>query len=283
MIRFILVILALGLLTLLLLPLQLLSVAFNLRWQRNIPHVYHRILCALAGVRVHQIGERSPDTPVLILSNHVSWLDICVISAVTPVVFVAKSEVAGWPVFGWLAKLQRTVFIDRERRQKTGAATEEIAGRLLGGDAVVLFAEGTSNDGTRILPFKSALIGAIHHALGTSTHHEQITVQPMSLAYTCFDGLPVGRALRERVAWYGDADLIPHFIGVLSSGAIDVTVSWGDAVALDINTNRKQIARDAEVAVRRMTVAALRTGSPRPPVSAAAMNLETAGVTASNS
>ena len=283
MIRFILVILALIVLTLLLLPLQLLGIAFNLRWQRTIPHIYHRILCALAGVRIHQTGHRSPDTPVLILANHVSWLDICVISAVTPVVFVAKSEVAGWPVFGWLAKLQRTVFIDRERRQKTGAATEEIAGRLLGGDAVVLFAEGTSNDGTRILPFKSALIGAVHHALGTSTHHEQITVQPMSVAYTRFDGLPMGRALRERVAWYGDTDLIPHFIGVLSSGAIDVTVSWGEALALDINTDRKQTARNAEAAVRRMTVAALRTGSPQPSVSAGAMTLGTAGISASNS
>lgn len=271
MIRFILVILALIVLTLLLLPLQLLGIAFDLSWQRTIPHIYHRILCALAGVRIHQTGHRSSDTPVLILANHVSWLDICVISAVTPVVFVAKSEVAGWPVFGWLAKLQRTVFIDRERRQKTGAATEEIAGRLLGGDAVVLFAEGTSNDGTRILPFKSALIGAVHHALGTSTHHEQITVQPMSVAYTRFDGLPMGRALRERVAWYGDADLIPHFIGVLSSGAIDVTVSWGEALALDINTDRKQIARNAEAAVRRMTVAALRAGPPQPSVPADAV------------
>jgi 1-acyl-sn-glycerol-3-phosphate acyltransferase len=280
MIRFTLVILALAVLTLLLLPLQLLGLAFDLRWQRTIPHIYHRILCALAGVRIRQVGQQSADTPVLILANHASWLDICVISAMTPVVFVAKSEVARWPVFGWLAKLQRTVFIDRERRQKTGAATEEIAGRLLGGDAVVLFAEGTSSDGTRILPFKSALIGAVHHALGASTHHDRITVQPMSLAYTRFDGLPVGRALRERVAWYGDADLIPHFIGVLASGAIDVTVSWGEAVALDINTDRKQIARDAEAAVRRMTVAALRATPGRVAIPAIARThaIDTAGI-----
>ena len=88
-----------------------------------------------------------------------------------PVVFIAKSEVARWPVFGWLAKLQRTIFIDRGRRQQTGAATKEIAGRLVGGDAVVLFAEGTSSEGTRTLPFRSALVGAVHHALGDSTHH----------------------------------------------------------------------------------------------------------------
>jgi 1-acyl-sn-glycerol-3-phosphate acyltransferase len=217
----------------------------------------------LIGVRIHEVGQRSRQMPLLILSNHVSWLDICVIAALAPVVFVAKSEVRRWPVFGWLAKLQRTVFIERQRRQKIGAATREIAGRLLGGDAVVLFAEGTSSDGTRILPFRSALIGAVHHALGKDTQHTAITVQPMSLAYVGFGGLPVGRALRERVAWYGDADLIPHFIGILASGAIDITVTWGEARAYDMSADRKQIARNAELAVRRMTSAALRAGPPK--------------------
>jgi lyso-ornithine lipid O-acyltransferase len=263
MIRFVFVLFAVTVLTLLLVPFQLIGMAFGLRLQQSIPHLYHRIFCALAGVRIRQVGTRTSDTPVLILSNHVSWLDICVITALGPVVFVAKSEVARWPVFGWLAKLQRTIFIERERRQKTGAATQEIGDRLLGGDAVVLFAEGTSSDGIRVLPFRSALIGAVHHALGESAHHKQITVQPMSLAYVGFGGLPVGRALRENVAWYGDVDLIPHFIGILASGATDITVTWGDAVAYDMSADRKQIARDAERAVRRMTSTALRAEPPK--------------------
>jgi 1-acyl-sn-glycerol-3-phosphate acyltransferase len=256
-------------LTLVLLPFQLIGIAFDLRLQRSIPHFYHRILCTLIGVRIREVGRRSTASPALILSNHVSWLDICVISALTPVVFVAKSEVAGWPVFGWLAKLQRTIFINRRARHQTGAATREIAGRLLGGDAVVLFAEGTSSDGIRVLPFRSSLVGAVHHALGNSTHHSHITVQPMSLAYVRFGGVPIGRALRERVAWYGDADLIPHLFHVLSSGAVDVTVSWGEAVAYDMSADRKAIARDAEKSVRRMTTAALRA-EPLPATSAPA-------------
>jgi 1-acyl-sn-glycerol-3-phosphate acyltransferase len=263
MIRFTLVILALAALTLVLLPFQLIAIAFGLRWQQTIPHLYHRVLCILAGVRIREIGRRTSDRPVLILANHASWLDICVITAAMPVIFVAKSEVAGWPVFGTLARLQRTVFVQRERRQQTGEATTQIADRLLGGDAVVLFAEGTSSNGVRVLPFKSALVGSVHQALGTSQHHESIAVQPLSLAYTRFDGLPVGRALRERVAWYGDAHLIPHFIRVLASGAIDVTLSWGDAIPLDAATDRKQVTRDAETAVRRMTADALR--APHPP------------------
>jgi len=262
MIRVILFALAFLALTLVLLPFQLIGVVFDLRLQRTIPHLYHRVLCTLIGVRIREVGARSTASPALILSNHVSWLDICIISALAPVVFVAKSEVARWPVFGWLAKLQRTIFINRQARHQTGAATREIAGRLLGGDAVVLFAEGTSSNGNRVLPFRSSLVGAVHHALGATTHHTHVTVQPMSLAYVGFDGLPIGRALRERVAWYGDADLIPHLLRVLSSGAVDVTVSWGEATAYDMSADRKAIARDAEKSVRRMTTAALRTAPP---------------------
>lgn len=245
-------------LTLVLLPFQLIGMAFDLRLQRSIPHLYHRMLCTLIGVRIREVGVRSAASPALILSNHASWLDICVITALGPVVFVAKSEVARWPVFGWLAKLQRTIFINRQARHRTGAATREIAGRLLGGDAVVLFAEGTSSDGIRVLPFRSSLVGAVHHALGNSTHHTHVTVQPMSLAYLSLNGVPLGRSLRQRVAWYGDADLIPHLVRVLASGAVDVTVSWGEAVAYDMSADRKAIARDAEQSVRRMTAAALR-------------------------
>ena len=265
MIRVVSIVLFLVLVTLLLLPFQLAGIVFNTRLQRIVPHIYHRILCAVIGIRIREIGRRSNDSPVLILANHASWLDICVISAVAPVVFVAKHEIAGWPIFGWLAKLQRSIFIDRQARHRTGAATQEIAERMLGGDAVVLFAEGTSSNGTHILPFRSALIGAVHHALGETTHHTSVTVQPLSLAYVSLAGLPIGRGLRERVAWYGDTDLIPHLVGVLSSGAIDVTVSWGEARPYDMNANRKVIARDAEMAVRRMTTAALRS----PPQSAA--------------
>jgi 1-acyl-sn-glycerol-3-phosphate acyltransferase len=258
MIRVIFIALAFLSLTLVLLPFQLIGIAFDLRLQRSIPLLYHRILCALIGVRIREVGRRSKESPALILSNHVSWLDICVISALAPVVFVAKSEVARWPVFGWLAKLQRTIFINRQARHQTGAATREIAGRLLGGDAVVLFAEGTSSDGIRVLPFRSSLVGAVHHALGNSTHHSRISVQPMSLAYVGFGGVPMGRGLRERVAWYGDAELIPHLLQVISAGAVDVMVSWGEATAYDMSTDRKAITRDAEKSVRRMTAAALR-------------------------
>jgi 1-acyl-sn-glycerol-3-phosphate acyltransferase len=270
MIRCIFVLLAIVLLTLVLFPFQLLGIVFRLPIQRGIPWLYHRILRALIGVRVRVIGKRSTDFPLLILANHSSWLDIVVITALTPAVFVAKKEVAGWPIFGWLARLQRTVFVDRQRRHRTGAATQEIAERLTGGDAVVLFAEGTSSDGNRVLPFRSALIGAVHHAIGSSTHHDRVTVQPLSLAYVNQSGLPLGHAFRSRVAWYGNADLVPHLLGVCSAGAVDVVVSWGEPVSYDMSADRKDIARVAEQAVRTMTARGRRMVQPVPAADAAA-------------
>jgi 1-acyl-sn-glycerol-3-phosphate acyltransferase len=254
----------------LLAPLQIASIAFGWRLQQFIPHIFHSVLCAVIGIRIHEVGTRSETAPLLILSNHASWLDILVIGARTPVVFVAKSEIAKWPLFGWLARMQRTIFVVRERRQTTGATAREIGDRMVSGDAVVLFAEGTSSDGIRVLPFRSALVGSVHHALGESSHHDKVMVQPMSLAYVGFGGLPVGRALNDRIAWYGDVDLLPHLIGILTTGAIDVTLTWGEAVAYDMSADRKQIARHAESAVRQMTTTALRAGPPKQTVQPAA-------------
>lgn len=259
MIRTIPVIFILVVVALLLLPFQVAGILLNNRLQRIVPILFHRTACALIGVRITQVGERSRESPVLLLSNHASWLDISVLGAVAPVVFVAKSEVANWPVFGWLAKLQRTIFVERERRHKTGDAARAMGDRLLGGDVVVLFPEGTSSDGIRILPFRSALIGAVHHTISDQTHHDRVTVQPVSIAYVRYGGVPVGRALRDKVAWYGETELVPHLMNVLSAGAVDVTVSWGEAIGYGMNADRKQIARDAEAAVRRMTARALRS------------------------
>ena len=262
MIRVVFVLSVLVLIALVLLPFQVAGMLLDNRLQRDVPLLFHRLYCAVIGIRITQVGKLTSDKPVLILANHVSWSDISVIGAVAPVTFVAKSEVKSWPVFGWLARLQNTIFIERDRRNKTGDHARAMADRLLGGDAVLLFPEGTSSDGIRILPFRSALIGSVHHVIGDATHHDRVIVQPVSLAYVRYGGVPVGRALRDKVAWWGDMDLVPHLFGVIANGAVDVTVSWGEPVAYDMSADRKQIARDAEASVRRMTSLALR--SPRP-------------------
>ncbi|TMJ51033.1 MAG: 1-acyl-sn-glycerol-3-phosphate acyltransferase [Alphaproteobacteria bacterium] len=245
MLRAIPVLAAAAAITLALIPVQWISVALKLRSRRSIPVLYHRMLCALIGIRIREVGERVREHPLLVVANHCSWLDVPVITAAAPVVFVAKREVAGWPVFGLLARLQRSVFVDRERRHKTGEVNAQIAQRLAEGDPVVLFGEGTSSDGNRVLPFRSALIGAARDALAEA-------------AYTRLHGLPIGRLHRPLVAWYGGMDLMPHLIRVLGQGAFDVVLTWGEPVAYEAQTDRKAVAKSLECTVRRLTTAALR-------------------------
>src|SRR5215510_11589411 len=141
--------------TLPLMPLQLLLLATGSRYARTFPHWYHRQVCKIAGIRLNIDGNVAKDQGVLLISNHVSWIDITVLSAVAPVSFVAKQEVASWPFVSWLAKLQRSVFVDRNRKSEVTGKANEILERLKSGDHVVLFAEGTSSDGNAVVPFKT--------------------------------------------------------------------------------------------------------------------------------
>jgi 1-acyl-sn-glycerol-3-phosphate acyltransferase len=175
-----------------------------------------------------------------------------------PMVFVAKREVGEWPVFGLLARLQRTVFVDRERRHKTGAVNAEIAARLADGDPVVLFGEGTSSDGNRVLAFRSALLGAARDAVAAAGPGGRVLVQPVAIAYTRLHGLPFGRQHRPRVAWYGAMSLGPHLLDVCRQGAIDAVIAWGEPIAYAAGDDRKAIARRLEAEVRRMAAAVRR-------------------------
>jgi lyso-ornithine lipid O-acyltransferase len=250
--------------TLALIPVQWLAVRLEWPLRRRIPTFYHRIVCRILGIRITEIGRRVTEHPLLIVSNHTSWLDISVITAVAPVVFVAKSEVANWPVFGLFAKLQRSVFVDRNRRHKTADVNSEIARRLAGGDPVVLFGEGTSSDGNRVLAFRTALIGAARDALAEAEHAGRVWIQPLSLAYTGLLGLPLDRHVRPRVAWYGDTAMWPHFSWLVAHSAVDVVVTWGEPLAYDEASDRKTVARQMEQAVRGLTVAALRGRAHKP-------------------
>lgn len=258
MVRAIFVLTTIFVITLILIPFQWLSVRLRLPTRRAIPVLYHAIVHSLLGVRIRVIGRRMREHPLLIVSNHVSWLDISVITALAPVVFVAKREIASWPLFGLLAKLQRSVFVDRSRRHKTQEVNSEIAQRLADGDPVVLFGEGTSSDGNRVLPFRTALIGAARDALAEAEHAKHVWIQPLSIAYTRLLGMPLGRTHRPRVAWYGGSPLWPHLLGIARRGGVDVVVTWGEPLCFEEASDRKMVARLLETTVRRLTVEALR-------------------------
>ena len=242
--------------TLVLLPVQWLAVKLALPLRRTLPNRYHRFVCRLFGVRVSLIGKPVAGG-VLMAANHSGWLDIPILSAAWPVSFVAKSEVNGWLFFGTLARMQRSVFVRRER-SRTAANREMIQRRLVDGDALVIFAEGTSSDGNRVLPFKSGLLSAAEVTLNKNT---PVPVQPVSIAYTMLHGIPMGRENRPLFAWYGDMELVPHLWEALKTGPIDVVVEFHPAIRLDQVRDRKALARHCEAAVRDGLLRALSGGA----------------------
>ena len=177
------------------------------------------------------------------------WKDILVLGSVAELVFVAKSEIRTWPLLGWLARLQRSVFVERGERRKTGAQVTEVSARLVAGEVVVLFAEGTTSDGNRVLPFNASLFGAASAALPLAPEG-RVHIQPVSIAYVGLHGMPMGRYHRPVAGWPGDVALGPHLLRVIRYGALDVDVVFADAIPFDAATDRKKTARLVEARVR---------------------------------
>ncbi len=224
----------------------------GLRQAKTLPHAYHKFVCRLLGIRVRISGALESGRPVLLVSNHVSWLDIPALSTVAPVSFVAKSEVGTWPFVSLLAKLQRSVFVDRSRRTLVKDKAGEIAERLAQGDNIVLFAEGTSSDGNRILPFRSSLFSAASIApRAANDNGPEAVVQTIAITYTHLHGLPILRHERPLVAWYGEMDMLSHAWNVLKSGPLDVTIRLGEPVRLASLRDRKELAAFSEAQVRK--------------------------------
>jgi lyso-ornithine lipid O-acyltransferase len=218
--------------------------------QRLVPKVYHRILRALLGIRISVQGIPSSLRPLLVVANHTSWLDIVVISSFLPVVFVAQHEVASWPIFGWLAQQQRSIFVNRNRRQQVHETIGRIADALASGEVVGIFPEGTSTDGTDVFPFRSALIGAVRETLLRAEHLPAIFIQPISVAY-------VG-ANRRLAVWAREDEIkfVPHLLQVISLQRIDVALTWGEPIPADISSDRKALTKRLEAAIRQLVAEA---------------------------
>lgn len=187
-----------------------------------------------------------PETGLLV-SNHLSYLDILVLSSLVPAVFVAKSEIRNWPVFGWFGRLAGTLFLERARRSDVGRMSAELRAILAGGQLVVLFPEGTSWNGRELLPFKSSLLDPI---VGSP--------QPLSIAaigYTLADG-----CVENDVCYWGDMTFLPHLLRLMSRRQVLAQVrfaSIGERAA-----DRKELARQLHAAVSELLPA---SGPARPP------------------
>ena len=187
------------------------------RGKARFARVYWATNCRLVGVKVRVIG--TPATghgrPVVYASNHSSWLDVPVLGGLLQACFVAKDDVGRWPLVGQVARLGRTIFVSRQRGT-TGRERDDMRLRLAAGDDLLLFPEGTSSDGTGVLPFHSSFFASAKPRNGRAGDDGNPPscaplVQPVSVVYDRLAGLPVGNARRAVFAWYGDMDLASHF------------------------------------------------------------------------
>jgi lyso-ornithine lipid O-acyltransferase len=240
-----------ALITFPLLPVQYLAMRSERLFHKSLPRLWHLIMVKLLGFKIEITGELARHRPLLIVANHSSWADIVVLSSLAEVSFIAKAEVRDMPLFGWFAVLQRSIFVDRTRRSNSREQADTIAERLLKGDAMVLFAEGTTSDGNRILPFKSTLFGAAQLALAEANVHK-VLVQPVSIAYTKVHGLPIGRYMRPTVAWPGTQGMLQSLSRYVREGALDIEVRFGAPVEFTLTSNRKAVAAQMEGQVRAM-------------------------------
>lgn len=243
-------ILIVGIVSLFLFPLQWLAVLMGWEMRKDLPQFWHRLAVSMIGVKVIVHGSPASGKPLLVAANHTSWLDIPVLGSIAPVAFLDESAPGDGNLLSVFKKLQPAVPMPVPTENRDGAAKS--APSVDRPDMLVVFAEGTSNAGNGVLPFQERLVGAARDALGGEDTPE-IWVQPLSIAYTTLQGLPMGRQFRPVVAWTGTIRFLPHAWTVLREYSIDAVVSFGAPVRFDPVTDAGRIAEASEESVRKMT------------------------------
>ncbi len=203
-----------------------------------------RMLLRIIGVRYTVKGAPSTRRPLLLVSNHSSYIDILILGAELPVRFTPKTEIGGWPGIGWICRLTQCVFIDR-RASKTAENRAKLHAELAKGEIISLFPEGTTNDGKRVLPFRSSYFSLAEEEFGG----RKLAVQPACVRYTHVTGIPIDSFQMPLIAWYGDMELVPHIGQLLKLGPIKAELIYGEAVDMSAFKDRKALAAHCEQVV----------------------------------
>lgn len=232
---------AFALACLIVIPIQLTVLLFDKGEHAYVvPRIWHNVVCFIFDLELKIEGEPYTDSQTIYMSNHTSYLDIPLIGSLLKASFVAKKEVAGWPVFGFLSKLQQTAFISRD---KDDAATEKHAlhNMLKAGKSLIIFPEGTSTDGREVLPFKSSLF-----SLAFEADNDALMVQPITLQMDSADGRPLEtQDDRDLYAWHNgmDDDLSAHLLRFSKCKGAQVTLKFHPPLKAHDYEDRKKLAK----------------------------------------
>jgi len=201
--------------------------------------MFTRCLCALLGIRVSLSGPISEIRKLrgaFFAPNHLSYIDGFAMAAAFPLIFVSKSDLKSWPVIGWMTQLSGTIFIDRGRKNLLLDSIREMARALAGGAHILFFPEGTTTNGTAMLPFKSTFFDAAVQS--------GAAVVPVSIVYHSVDGTPFSLANRDQICWYGDMGFWDHFVGLLRCRRIDMSLIVHTPIGMDISARSSDVRKE---------------------------------------
>jgi 1-acyl-sn-glycerol-3-phosphate acyltransferase len=194
----------------------------------------------IMGVRITVSGRPFEACPTLYVANHVSYLDILVLGAVLDGTFIAKAEIASWPLFGLLGRLTRTLFIRRHWRAAV-IQRNALAARMRLGESFILFGEGTSSHGLGVLPLKTSLLSVAEPWILDCP----VAVQPVTLVFARLaDGTPITGDNCDLYAWYAEAEFLPHLWNALQHDGLEIRVTLADPVLSWSVKSRKVLGRE---------------------------------------
>ena len=199
-------------------PIQFLLILVKSNLRFFLPLIFHKFLLKILGIRLSIKGKPSERKPLILIGNHCSYLDIIILGSVLPVCFVAKSEIKGWFLFGTLASLQNSIFIDR-RNFKALDSLKKISKNLSSNFAIIIFPEGTTNNGKRVLKFRASLFKIFED-------DPTLGLQNFSLCYTHINSMPLDNRMRPSIAWYGEMSLITHLKRLLNYSSIGAKLQF---------------------------------------------------------
>mgnify|MGYP003394604016 CR=1 FL=1 len=170
----------------------------------------------------------------LLVSNHMSYLDVLILSSIQPCVFVTSVDMGNQFFVGQMAEMGGSIFVERRHRGQIDRDLTVMADTLRAGHHVVIYPEGTSSNGESVLPFKKSLL--------MSAVEAGVDVMPVTLKYLEIDGEPFGPSNRDRVCWYGDMDFFPHFLSLMKLGNVKVRLEFHEPIAVRPDMTRHELA-----------------------------------------